>query len=79
MKIEFTPRPMKLQRYPWQQMKAIGDYFDVPAEFAKAARTGVSNGAWHQKRKTGHRFKTVRLDSGAIRVMLIDNGEVAHG
>ena len=68
MKIEFNPRASKWQRYPWDKMKEVGDYFDVPASTVGGR---VTTAAYHRQCFTGYKFHCFHLENGDQRCILV--------
>lgn len=71
MKIPFEAPNRRCWKYPWRSMRAIGDYFDVPASAAVEQR-GVRNAAYSNTQASGRVFRCFTLADGTIRVMVID-------
>lgn len=55
-------------KYPFEQLRAVGDFFDAPAESKRAIQTAASL----QSGRTGKRFTAFAISSGDVRVMLVD-------
>lgn len=70
MKAPFDPAK-RGWRYPWHLVRFIGDYFDVPASEVENCR-GVKNAAHSHGQLTTSAFRTMTLQDGTVRVMLVD-------
>ena len=71
MRIEFAPTRARYERYPWDQMQDIGDYFDVPTPGRKRAEA-ISSAALARSRRHPEVYRCVSLADGSLRVMLVD-------
>jgi len=67
MKHEIVSRDA-YRKYPWKEMREVGDYFDVPP----GTMGGIRNSAYQQTMSTGKHFRTFKLEDGTVRVMLTE-------
>lgn len=75
MKVPYEPAARHVGRrgkYPWSQMRHIGDYFDLPPGTAR----GIRNACYNQKIH-GRVYRTHKMGDGTTRVMLVEVEEGA--
>ena len=76
MKIPAPDLRKRYARFPWRELRAVGDHFDVPAEVVAERGKSISNAVSAQARKTGELIRCITLRDASMRVILVDTGEV---